>query len=304
MIEPEQPVVIHVKQRLYPAFLLASDEGKPLSPHSVILRHRHLRQQQRVLIGLSGGPLSGAKRTRGVSVPVEGSSVSAQRDGALIDVQMANRAAVATSSLPAVDVSSPTRPPQEQVSSSTQVIGRSTNAGTKQTTPHPDPVHAPPSFAPRELGGKAPTPTLPPAALHVERHAHGIRCRNEKTVWFSSTSPDLLQAPPVLSLACLGDLFVHNCNDGTKQAWLCTGPSQWVSVELGQAHPYLKGYVLNFCGNGEPSWVKKDTVRTYNGRKKQRERKQANVATSEHASTSTTGESGLSLCSFVRSLCL
>lgn len=51
MIEPEQPITIHVKQHLYPAFLLASDEGKPLNPSSVILRHHHLRQQQRVIIG-------------------------------------------------------------------------------------------------------------------------------------------------------------------------------------------------------------------------------------------------------------
>lgn len=75
------------------------------------------------------------------------------------------------------------------------------------------------------------------------------------------------------------------------------GTAQWVSVDNGTDHPYLKGYVLNFCGNGEPSWVKKDTVRTYNGRKKQRERKQGKSNTPEEASTSTTSAFGPSVSS-------
>ena len=48
MLEPEAPPTIWIKQPTYPAFLLASDEGRPLKPSSVILRHRHLCQQQRI----------------------------------------------------------------------------------------------------------------------------------------------------------------------------------------------------------------------------------------------------------------
>ncbi|OJT09662.1 hypothetical protein TRAPUB_13858 [Trametes pubescens] len=69
------------------------------------------------------------------------------------------------------------------------------------------------------------------------------------------------------------DLYVHTSTGGAIQAWIAVDNLQWMSVDLEHPHPYLKGYVLNFCANGEPSWVKKDTVRTYKGRMKKRERK-------------------------------
>ncbi|OJT03394.1 hypothetical protein TRAPUB_6011 [Trametes pubescens] len=174
------------------------------------------------------------------------------------------------------DANMPTRIPQKSSPISIPV-----GVDTAKQTTTPSPLR-------RGPGEGTLTSTSPLAALHVERHEHGIRCRNEKTVWFSSSGSDLLPTPPALSLACLGDLYVHNCNDGSKQAWISMGPAQWLSVDLGHDHPYLKGYILNFCGNGEPSWVKKDTVRTYNGRKKQRERKQRESNAPEDASTSTT----------------
>lgn len=49
MFEPSSPITIYARFTPYPAFLLASDEGQPLSPGSVILRHRHLQQQQRII---------------------------------------------------------------------------------------------------------------------------------------------------------------------------------------------------------------------------------------------------------------
>ena len=47
---------------------------------------------------------------------------------------------------------------------------------------------------------------------------------------------------------------------------------EWISVGLHHPHPHLDGYVLNILSNGEPSWVKAETIRTYQGRIKKRER--------------------------------
>ncbi|OBZ69696.1 hypothetical protein A0H81_10055 [Grifola frondosa] len=44
MIEPKSPVTLVIEESFseFPVFFLESDEGVPLSPSSVILRHRHL----------------------------------------------------------------------------------------------------------------------------------------------------------------------------------------------------------------------------------------------------------------------
>ncbi|OBZ66300.1 hypothetical protein A0H81_13819 [Grifola frondosa] len=42
MIEPKSPVTFKIKASSSPAFLLETDEGPPLAPNAVILRHRHL----------------------------------------------------------------------------------------------------------------------------------------------------------------------------------------------------------------------------------------------------------------------
>ena len=49
MIEPDTLATIWIKHLVYPAFLLTNDEGQPLKPSSVILRHRHLHHQQHII---------------------------------------------------------------------------------------------------------------------------------------------------------------------------------------------------------------------------------------------------------------
>lgn len=51
MIEPEQPVTVYVNHSPYPALQLAGDRDVRLKPYSVILRHRHLKQQHTVVAG-------------------------------------------------------------------------------------------------------------------------------------------------------------------------------------------------------------------------------------------------------------
>ncbi|KAI0738562.1 hypothetical protein C8Q80DRAFT_1124705 [Daedaleopsis nitida] len=107
----------------------------------------------------------------------------------------------------------------------------------------------------------------------------GDKTRGETTSWFASRSSQLLDVPPVLPQAVIGDLYVHASDNDIKQAWIRTAEPAWLSIELLHPHPYLRGYVLNFQKNGEPSWVTKDTVRTYRGRvqKLAREAKEGNI---------------------------
>lgn len=114
--------------------------------------------------------------------------------------------------------------------------------------------------------------------------SRGEKTRGEKTFWFASSANQLLDVPPTLSLAKAGDLYVHTSDQGVKQAWLYTAALTWLSVELLHPHPHLRGYVLNFLKNGEPSWVTKDTVRTYKGRMEKKVREAGKFQTS---STST-----------------
>ena len=45
MLEPSKPVTLKLRYTPYPAFSLPSSDGASLQPHSVILRHRYLKQQ-------------------------------------------------------------------------------------------------------------------------------------------------------------------------------------------------------------------------------------------------------------------
>ena len=45
MLEPSNPVTLKTRYTPYPAVELQSDEGRALRPGSIILRHRHLKQQ-------------------------------------------------------------------------------------------------------------------------------------------------------------------------------------------------------------------------------------------------------------------
>ena len=75
-----------------------------------------------------------------------------------------------------------------------------------------------------------------------------------------------MDAPPTIPTASPGELYVHISKNGYKQVWLLDDSSSWQSAPLFQPHPYLEDYVLNVCSKGEPSWVTRDTVRTYKGR--------------------------------------
>ncbi|KAI0323555.1 hypothetical protein GY45DRAFT_1376237 [Cubamyces sp. BRFM 1775] len=292
MIEPETPITIVMKHTHYPAFLLASDEGKPLKPSSVILRHRHLRQQQRVLQGLPSNDLPAAKPTRGTSVALP----------ADVDIADASR----VRSPPTDDragVVSPRTTPHDASHASAQIgqvpaqpVSHDTTVGDPGTSaiasgssgaspPASTALHPlrPASFPePAEPSSKSPW-----TGLNVVRHERSIRSRNDKTTWFASSGSSLLQTPPKIPLARVCDLYVHTSASGDKQAWILASTLEWVSVDLGHPHPYLKGYLLNFCANGEPSWVTKDTVRTYKGRTKKRTNRVASPGAHQVSSTHT-----------------
>lgn len=108
---------------------------------------------------------------------------------------------------------------------------------------------------------------------------------NEYTQWYESDADHKRRAP--LERICdlvdqrtrTGRLYVHTHARGV-QAWMWTyerGPDgvkpegarkEWVEVQVGTAHPRLRGYVLHFLGNGEPRWVKAHSAVTYSIRRR------------------------------------
>ena len=102
----------------------------------------------------------------------------------------------------------------------------------------------------------------------------------DKTVWFSSRADHLLAEPPFIEPCRIrfGDLYVHYSAGDRKQIWLRNAHAQWESINLYHPHPYIAGYVLNIISSGEPSWVKSETIRTYEGRLKKRQREAEKTA--------------------------
>ncbi|KAI0682823.1 hypothetical protein C8T65DRAFT_750041 [Cerioporus squamosus] len=264
MIEPETPVTFHVKYSFRPAFLLESDEGKPLPASSVILRHRHLRQQQKTIQGgITPGEGPGSRATRGIVVA------------------SAEPAPAPASAAPNIaPVASPPPPPSNHPASNAapgaevQPVpdeARTTQRlrNTRQARGHlrlDDSAHDRRQSVMTSIGPLEITYTW------RSLRTRGEKTRGEKTTWFASTASQLLDIPPTLSLVKPGDLYIHYSDNETTQAWLRTSAPAWVSVDTLHPHPYLRGYVLNFLKNGEPSWVTKDTVRTYKGRIEKRTR--------------------------------
>ncbi|KAI0687413.1 hypothetical protein C8T65DRAFT_747082 [Cerioporus squamosus] len=273
MIEPETPVTFRVKYTFRPAFLLESDEGKPLPPSSVILRHRHLRQQQRTIQGgIVPGEGPGARATRGIVVATTEA-----------------REPVPPSAAPIIEpvVAPPPPPPSHPASTSAESPASNAAAGP-EVQPEPDAVRSTqPVRSTRQTRGhlrlddsvhdrrQSVLTSIGPLDITYSWRSlrtRGEKTRGEKTSWFSSAASQLLDVPPTLSLVKPGDLYIHNVDNGVAQAWLRTSAPAWVSVDTLHPHPYLRGYVLNFLKNGEPSWVTKDTVRTYKGRIEKRAR--------------------------------
>ena len=104
-----------------------------------------------------------------------------------------------------------------------------------------------------------------------------MRHIQEKTVWYWSSADDLLAKPVAIPSTRLhfGDLYIHYASGQRKQIWMRTADGQWEAIKMYHPHPYLSGYVLNIISNGEPSWVKATTIRTYEGRKKKQQREAA-----------------------------
>ena len=113
-------------------------------------------------------------------------------------------------------------------------------------------------------------PSGPLVVTHQERalrsRGNKPHIRHEKTAWYFSSSNKLLDAPPMLPGLNFGELYVHEGPNKQKQVWGWSMESCWTSLQVAAPHPYLPDYILHFCSNGEPSWVTKETLRTYLGR--------------------------------------
>ncbi|OBZ76373.1 hypothetical protein A0H81_03660 [Grifola frondosa] len=98
------------------------------------------------------------------------------------------------------------------------------------------------------------------------RHERAIRGRLEKVIWFFSEGQDRIREPLPTYQARPGDLYVHDVRNTERQLWLRTESLEWLLVQPYHPHPTLVGYVLNLTPGGQPSWVRKETVRTYAAR--------------------------------------
>ncbi|RPD72397.1 hypothetical protein L226DRAFT_573146 [Lentinus tigrinus ALCF2SS1-7] len=293
MIEPEQPVTVYVKHSPYPAVELSGDRDVCLKPYSVILRHRHLKQQHKVVAGngLNGGVSNTpAKSTRGKliihGIPKSTSSSGSQSTSNSVptgsDNQVNPTIAVQPPSLadaPAVSQPSASAAPVPALPQSNQATASVPSQATCGT-----------SQGNQVTGGQRTSTGL----LSVTRTEHMMRLpARDKTVWFSSRADDLLAAPPFIepSQIRFGDLYVHYTPGDRKQIWLRTADARWETIELYHPHPYITGYVLNIVSSGEPSWVKSETIRTYEGRLKKRRRDAVKAAKDGGMDVTPTGTS-------------
>ncbi|KAI0715180.1 hypothetical protein C8Q76DRAFT_795962 [Earliella scabrosa] len=272
----------------FPAFDFIEDTSLLSQPHTVVLRHRHVKQRYTVLVGdppansASSNPeASMRKATRGVPVPPACVSLSAPSHPP-VDVAGGGERVLAQPN--ALQFLPPQRSPLVVSTMKEPLAGQAAQPSSTTATTRPRPA-TPSTSHPNTVGtanqgiAAATTVVLPNAVPEetrtppIRRHEHTIRGLKDKTVWFSSRGDDLLEAPVAIPTAQLhtGDLFLHTAVGSRKQIWMRSA-DQWTPVEPHQPHPYLAGYVLNILSNGEPSWVTMDTVRTYMSRLKKRER--------------------------------
>lgn len=105
-----------------------------------------------------------------------------------------------------------------------------------------------------------------------------------KTVWYKSSGPTMLHAPPATLRADPADLFLYtNQSEGDLQVWLLNEDDVWHAIEEGHIHPQDTSRRLHLQPGGDPSWV---TRATYNGYVYQR--KKAGAVPSVHKSAANT----------------
>ncbi|OBZ66265.1 hypothetical protein A0H81_13762 [Grifola frondosa] len=121
-------------------------------------------------------------------------------------------------------------------------------------SPTPSASHGPTRRRAAESHSASRNATLPPAATSVVFVGSG-----------PLTTPSVPSAQP-------GDLFLHTHQDGSRQIWIRTYTPDWVPVKEEHPHPSLTKYVLRILANGEPRWVTRQTMATYKGRERKRQR--------------------------------
>ncbi|KAI0691930.1 hypothetical protein C8T65DRAFT_745359 [Cerioporus squamosus] len=288
MIEPEAPVTIHVEETPSPALTLTGDQKIRLYPHTVVLRHRHVRQQYTVILEYDLFD-SGQQEILLLSEMLRPTSEDPLAD--ILSWLLAPQLHIVVPPHPNVNtIDEQSSQLDASATSARHSAPVNQHLGVQKPVPQTRADPAPGvtiNIASAEVRMQAQQPVLaatavqsisdnPSCVLLVERHEHMIRGLKDKTVWFSSRGEQLLAAPVAIPSSQLhqGDLFVHVATGNRKQVWLWN-TDEWVHVELHHPHPYLRGYVLNILSNGEPSWVTKDTIRTYISRIKKWERERS-----------------------------
>lgn len=87
------------------------------------------------------------------------------------------------------------------------------------------------------------------------------------TLWYKTSGKCDVLHPPSTLRANVGELYIHtNTSTGLVRLWLKRREDRWSSVSSQDPHPLLKDRVLWLRSPNEPSWVTRDTYRTYAGR--------------------------------------
>ncbi|KAI9063731.1 hypothetical protein FKP32DRAFT_1676218 [Trametes sanguinea] len=291
MIQPPSPVTIHITYTQQKAVDLPTDEGQPLSTASVILRHRHLRQQhgaasmQQTTQGPPGRPTKGVTVSLGGPLALDTSHVqptSAVPETGVRHIEAAIPIATTGSGAPAQLATSSTTSPgrNKPVTSGRPFLIEPVRAGQPAAVSGAEaPGNVPPAAgtsAEDIRRGTVGASILPEISVDGENYqvslkGHAIRSTREKTIWFESSGRKLLSAPLPVRTPRFGDLYVHSTPDA-KQMWLRTAEQEWMKIDLYHPHPWLPGYKIHFIANGEPRWVTQDSLRTYQTRREKRRR--------------------------------
>lgn len=159
-----------------------------------------------------------------------------------------------------------------------QIIAGAIQGQVSSPTSLPQPPSLPPSAKPHHVA--KPTSTLPPTTPEFAKaggndfrfvltpvmHTRPFSSTNSKgkTVFYHSTTPYDLAAPPMVE-AVFGYIYMHtNSTDGGVKAWIYTLKQVWevMDREAKVFHPQIGERVLIWRNNGEPSWVTSSSYMT------------------------------------------